>query len=295
MTPADTRHTEEKPSVPAAPRPLTFLSGTPRRCRGCPGPAPPQGPPAGATPRPRPRKAWGTLPYLTLPCLAPSRPVPPRTTKLSSIPSHSTTASTCSPVQTHGAAARTAPAWPALRRGAPEKPGAAPCPERSAVPPASGAPAAAAEAGDPAPVLRRPRARSHSTCSIVCPLRVGGAPRCPSGPPRLRAAEGPFSSLSRDRLPTAGLTELPEPSRGQRSGLRRAAVWRGLRARGGPSGAAPRAHLRPAGGGCHGDARDGGNRRTCRATGRGGTARPFPHSPGETVRDLPPGEGNHRV
>lgn len=123
-----------------------------------------------------------------------------RGTPDSARPVPSAASSTCSPVQTHGAATRPGPPSGAERRG---KPGAVARPERTALPPASGA-AVAAGAADPAPVLRRPRARSHSTCSIVCPLRAASQhcpgrsrpQRCPQHGPasRCRGARRPFPS-----------------------------------------------------------------------------------------------------
>lgn len=69
------------------------------------------------------------------------------------------------------------------------------------LPSASGA-AMAPEAGDPDPLLLRPRARSHSTCSIVCaPSRWG------AGLGALQLSRVPIES------PPGGLTELP--SRGE--------------------------------------------------------------------------------
>lgn len=112
-----------------------------------------------------------------------------------------------SPVQTHGAAARPGPARPPARSSGQTR--SRPGPERSALRPRGAAPP-----GDPAPVLRRPRARSHSTCSIVRPRgpfcgRSSRSPRPSPSPSGAGTAAGPRRLRA---APAAGSAALGSPA-----------------------------------------------------------------------------------
>lgn len=232
------------------------------------------------------------------PGLGPSRPHSPRVAGLNSARLGSVPSRSASPPPQ--------PALPFKRTAlppAPPRPGPARPPAPSAEQTRSGClPGAERPPARPAQRRRLRSAIQPRCCGGPAPAPLQPAPlcgRCEAAGRRAapqRRSTGPFPFTVPVRAPPRRDSQR-SPGR---AGPKRAALRRGVRARGGPSGAAPQAHLRPAGGGCHGDARDGGNRRngrTCR--GRGGAGRrrpPFSSLPrGGSVRDLPPREGNRRV